>query len=95
MSGDHDKYCMNIEFPERYEEQYMKTIALVDEQVDVIIVAELKSMYDGLYNNLQSRLNDEGFIYMDHEKHKDIALMRDMMRSVSMVLDYMGVQYGE
>ena len=95
MSGDHDKYCMNIEFPERYEEQYMKTIALVDEQVDVIIVAELKSMYDGLYNNLQSRLNDEGFIYMDHEKHKDIALMRDMLRSVSMVLDYMGVQYGE
>jgi hypothetical protein len=49
----------------------------------------------GLYNNLQSRLNDEGFIYMDHEKYKDIALMRDMMRSVSMVLDYMGVQYGE
>jgi hypothetical protein len=95
MSGDHDKYCMNIEFPERYEEQHMKTIALVDEQVDAIVVAELKSMYDGLYNNLQSRLNDEGFIYMDHEKYKDIALMRDMMRSVSMVLDYMGVQYGE
>jgi len=95
MSGDHDKYCMNIEFPERYEEQYMKTIALVDEQVEAIVVAELKSMYDGLYNNLQSRLNDEGFIYMDHEKYKDIALMRDLMRSVSMVLDYMGVQYGE
>jgi hypothetical protein len=95
MSGDHDKYCMNIEFPERYEEQHMKTIALVDEQVEAIVVAELKSMYDGLYNNLQSRLNDEGFIYMDHEKYKDIALMRDLMRSVSMVLDYMGVQYGE
>lgn len=95
MSGDHNKYCMNIEFPERYEEQHMKTIALVDEQVDAIVVAELKSMYDGLYDNLQSRLNDEGFIYMDHEKYKDIALMRDMMRSVSMVLDYMGVQYGE
>ena len=95
MSGDHDKYCMNIEFPERYEEQHMKTIALVDEQVEAIVVAELKSMYDGLYNNLQSRLNDEGFIYMDHEKYKDIALMRNLMRSVSMVLDYMGVQYGE
>ena len=95
MSGDHDKYCMNIEFPDRYEEQHMKTIALVDEQVEAIVVAELKSMYDGLYNNLQSRLNDEGFIYMDHEKYKDIALMRDLMRSVSMVLDYMGVQYGE
>lgn len=95
MSGDHDKYCMNIEFPERCEEQHMKTIALVDEQVDGIVVAELKSMYDGLYNNLQSRLNDEGFIYMDHEKYKDIALMRDLMRSVSMVLHYMGVQYGE
>jgi hypothetical protein len=95
MSGDHDKYCMRVEFPERYEEQHMKTIALVDEQVEAIVVAELKSMYDGLYNNLQSRLNDEGFIYMDHEKYKDIALMRDMMRSVSMVLDYMGVQYGE
>jgi hypothetical protein len=95
MSGDHNKYYMRVEFPERYEEQHMKTIALVDEQVDAIVVAELKSMYDGLYNNLQSRLNDEGFIYMDHEKYKDIALMRDLMRSVSMVLDYMGVQYGE
>ena len=95
MSGDHNKYYMRVEFPERYEEQHMKTIALVDEQVEAIVVAELKSMYDGLYNNLQSRLNDEGFIYMDHEKYKDIALMRDMMRSVSMVLDYMGVQYGE
>jgi hypothetical protein len=95
MSGDHNKYYMRVEFPDRYEEQHMKTIALVDEQVEAIVVAELKSMYDGLYNNLQSRLNDEGFIYMDHEKHKDIALMRDMMRSVSMVLDYMGVQYGE
>jgi hypothetical protein len=95
MSGDHNKYHMRVEFPERYEEQHMKTIALVDEQVDAIVVAELKSMYDGLYNNLQSRLNDEGFIYMDHEKYKDIALMRDMLRSVSMVLDYMGVQYGE
>jgi hypothetical protein len=95
MSGDHDKYYMRVEFPERYEEQHMKTIALVDEQVEAIVVAELKSMYDGLYNNLQSRLNDEGFIYMDHEKYKDIALMRDLMRSVSMVLDYMGVQYGE
>ena len=95
MSGDHNKYHMRVEFPDRYEEQYMKTIALVDEQVEAIVVAELKSMYDGLYNNLQSRLNDEGFIYMDHEKHKDIALMRNLMRSVSMVLDYMGVQYGE
>ena len=95
MSADHNKYYMRVEFPDRYEEQHMKTIALVDEQVDAIVVAELKSMYDGLYNNLQSRLNDEGFIYMDHEKHKDIALMRDMLRSVSMVLDYMGVQYGE
>jgi hypothetical protein len=95
MSGDHNKYHMRVEFPERYEEQHMKTIALVDEQVEAIVVAELKSMYEGLYNNLQSRLNDEGFIYMDHEKYKDIALMRDMLRSVSMVLDYMGVQYGE
>ena len=95
MSGDHNAYHMKVEFPDRYEEQHMKTIVLVDEQVEAIVVAELKSMYDGLYNNLQSRLNDEGFIYMDHEKYKDIALMRDLMRSVSMVLDYMGVQYGE
>ena len=95
MSGDHNAYHVKVEFPDRYEEQHMKTIALVDEQVDAIVVAELKSMYDGLYNNLQSRLNDEGFIYMDHEKYKDIALMRNLMRSVSMVLDYMGVQYGE
>jgi hypothetical protein len=48
MSGDHNKYHMRVEFPERYEEQHMKTIELVDEQVDAIVV-ELKSMYDGLH----------------------------------------------
>lgn len=95
MSGDHNKYCMSIEFPERYEEQHMKTIQLVDEQVDAIVVEELKSMYDGLYANLQNRMDGTGFVYMDHDKNKDIAIMRDLMRSVSMVLDYMGVQYGE
>lgn len=73
----------------------MKTIQLVDEQVDDIVIQELKSMYDGLANNLQSRIDDAGYIYMDHDKDQDIAIMRDMMRSISMVLDYMGVQYGE
>jgi hypothetical protein len=95
MSGDHNRYHMRVEFPDRYEEQYMKTIALVDEQVEAIVVEELKSIYDGLYNNLQSRMDGIGYVYMDHDKNKDIAIMRDMMRSVSMVLDYMGVQYGE
>ena len=95
MSGDHNKYHMRVEFPDRYEEQYMKTIALVDEQVEAIVVEELNSIYDGLYNNLQSRMDGTGYVYMDHDKNKDIAIMRDMMRSVSMVLDYMGVQYGE
>ena len=95
MSGDHNKYHMRVEFPDRYEEQYMKTIALVDEQVETIVVEELKSIYDGLYNNLQSRMDGTGYVYMDHDKNKDIAIMRDLMRSVSMVLDYMGVQYGE
>jgi hypothetical protein len=95
MSGDHNKYHMRVEFPDRYEEQYMKTIQLVDEQVDAIVAEELKSMYDGLYNNIQSRMDGTGYVYMDHDKNKDIAIMRDLMRSVSMVLDYMGVQYGE
>ena len=92
MSGDHNKYHMRVEFPERFNG---KTIELVDEQVDAIVVAELKSMYDGLYNNLQSRMDGTGYVYMDHDKDKDIAIMRELMRSVSMVLDYMGVQYGE
>lgn len=95
MSNHHDKYCMDIAFPNRYEEQHMKTIQLVDEQIHDIVIQELKSIYDGLANNVNSRLNDEGFIYMDKEKHKDIAIMRDLMRSASVVLDYYGVQYGE
>jgi hypothetical protein len=95
MSGDHNKYYMRVEFPERYEEQHMKTIQLVDEQVDAIVVEELKSMYDALHNDLQSRMDGTGGVYMDYDKNKDIAIMRDLMRSVSMVLDYVGVQYGE
>jgi hypothetical protein len=73
----------------------MKTIQLVDEQVDDIVIQELKNMYDGLSANLQSRMDGTGYVYMDHDKNKDITIMRDLMRSVSMVLDYMGVQYGE
>jgi hypothetical protein len=95
MSGDHNKYHMRVEFPERYEEQNMKTIQLVDEQIDEIVQSELKLVYDILRENLHSRLLDEGFVYMDHDKNKDIAILRDLMRSVSMVLDYIGVQYGE
>ena len=95
MSGDHNRYHMRVEFPDRYKEQYMKTVELVDEQIDEIVTHELKLMYDGLYANLESRLNGTGYVYMDHDKDKDIAIMRDLMRSVSMVLDYMGVQYGE
>jgi len=75
--------------------EHMKTIQLVDEQVDDIVIQELKTMYDGLSANLQSRIDGTGYVYMDHDKNKDIAIMRDLMRSVSMVLDYMGVQYGE
>jgi hypothetical protein len=95
MSGDHNKYHMRVEFPERYEGATHEDIALVDEQVDAIVVEELKSMYDGLHANLESRLDGTGYVYMDHDKNKDIAIMRELMRSVSMVLDYMGVQYGE
>lgn len=73
----------------------MKTVELVDEQIDEIVTHELKLMYDGLSANLQSRMDGTGFVYMDHDKDKDIAIMRELMRSVSMVLDYMGVQYGE
>ena len=92
MSGDHNKYHMRVEFPERF---HGKTIELTDEQITEIAAHELKKIYDGLYNNLQSRLNGGGGIYMDNDKNKDIAIMRDLTRSVSMVLDYMGVQYGE
>jgi hypothetical protein len=95
MSGDHNKYHMRVEFPERHKEQHMKTIQLVDEQIDEIVTHELKLMYDGLHANLESRFNGTGYVYMDYDKDKDIAIMRDLMRSVSMVLDYMGVQYGE
>jgi hypothetical protein len=52
-------------------------------------------MYDGLADNIEKRIDGTGYVYMDHDKNKDITIMRDLMRSVSMVLDYMGVQYGE
>jgi len=73
----------------------MKAIELIDEQVDAIVIQELKSMYDGLANNIESRINGNGGVYMDHDKHKDIAIMRGLAYSISSVLDYMGVQYGE
>ena len=82
-------YVRNVRNP------MMKTIELIDEQVDNIVIQELKSMYDGLVNNIESRINGNGGVYMDHDKHRDIAIMRGLAYSISSVLDYMGVQYGE
>lgn len=82
-------YVRNVRNPN------MKTIQLIAEQVDDIVIQELKSMYDGLANNIESRINGDGGVYMDHDKHKDIAIMRGLAYSISSVLDYMGVQYGE
>lgn len=60
------------------------------EQVDYIIVSELKKQVDDLNQSLERREAGHGIAIFEHDVHKDVAMIRDRVRSFEQVLDYYG-----
>jgi len=60
------------------------------EQVDYIIVSELRKQIDDLNRNLEQREAGHGVAIFEHDIDKDVALIRDRVRSFEQVLEYYG-----
>ena len=60
------------------------------EQVDYIIVSELRKQIDDLNRNLEQREAGHGTAIFEHDINKDVALIRDRVRSFEQVLEYYG-----
>jgi len=66
------------------------TLDVTWEQVDYIIVSELKKQVDGLNQSLERRKAGNGIAVFEHDTDKDVAMIRDRIRSFEQVLDYYG-----
>jgi hypothetical protein len=66
------------------------TLDVTWEQVDYIIVSELKKQVDDLNQSLERREAGHGIAIFEHDADKDIAMIRDRIRSFEQVLDYYG-----
>ena len=66
------------------------TLDVTWEQVDFIIVSELKKQVDDLNQSLERRKAGNGIAVFEHDTDKDVAMIRDRIRSFEQVLDYYG-----
>ena len=66
------------------------TLDVTWEQVDFIIVSELRKQVDDLNRNLERREAGHGTAVFEHDVDKDIAMIRDRVRSFEQVLEYYG-----
>ena len=66
------------------------TLNVTWEQVDYIIVSELRKQIDDLNRNLEQREAGHGTAIFEHDIDKDVALIRDRVRSFEQVLEYYG-----
>jgi hypothetical protein len=66
------------------------TIEMEYEQVDAILVVELKSQFSSLKNDLDQRLSDDytGSGIFDEDKDADCAEIQNHMDAVAKVLSY-------
>ena len=66
------------------------TLDVTWEQVDYIIINELKKQVDDLNQSLERREAGHGTAVFEHDSDKDVAMIRDRVRSFEQVLDYYG-----
>ena len=66
------------------------TLDVTWEQVDTIIVTELKKQVDVLNQDLERREAGHGLAIFEHDADKDVAMIRDRIRNFEQVLDYYG-----
>ena len=66
------------------------TLNVTWEQVEYIIVSELRKQIDDLNRNLEQREAGHGTAIFEHDIDKDVAMIRDRVRSFEQVLEYYG-----
>jgi hypothetical protein len=61
------------------------------EQVDAIIVQELKSELERFEHDVELRANGEGMAIFDNDPMKDVEYILEHIRALKTVLEYYGV----
>lgn len=66
------------------------TIELDYDQADKIVIQNLKSMLESLENDYELRKRGEGMVIFEHDKDKDLKLLKKHIKAFKTVLKYYG-----
>jgi len=75
----------------RKKEMSKVVIEMVDEQVDAIVIQELKNAIAGFEQSIEERSNGEGLSFFDSDPVKDVNYLVEHVRAFTTVLEYYGV----
>ena len=92
-AGCYHDHCTGPKPKTKGEERMSKTeytLNVTWDQVDYIIVSELRKQIDDLNRSLEQREAGHGVPIFEHDIDKDVAMIRDRVRSFEQVLEYYG-----
>lgn len=75
----------------RKKEMQKVVIELEDEQVDAIVIQELKNAIALFEQSIEERSNGEGLAWYDNDPIKDVNYLVEKVRAFTTVLEYFGV----
>lgn len=75
----------------RKKEMQKVMIELEDEQVDAIVIQELKNAIASFEQSIEERSNGEGLAWYDSDPVKDVNYLVEQVRAFTTVLEYFGV----
>ena len=75
----------------RKKEMQKVMIELEDEQVDAIVIQELKNAIASFEQSIEERSNGEGLAWYDTDPVKDVNYLVEQVRAFTTVLEYFGV----
>lgn len=75
----------------RKKEMQKVMVELEDEQVDAIVIQELKNAIVSFEQSIEERSNGEGLAWYDSDPVKDVNYLVDQVRAFMTVLEYYGV----
>ena len=75
----------------RKKEMQKVMIELEDEQVDAIVIQELKNAIASFEQSIEERSNGEGLAWHDSDPVKDVNYLVEQVRAFTTVLEYFGV----
>lgn len=75
----------------RKKEMQKVMIELEDEQVDAIVIQELKNAIASFEQSIEERSNGEGLAWYDNDPIKDVNYLVEKVRAFTTVLEYFGV----